>query len=233
MRAGDQGCHQSDDPGAAGSRVPLQARAHQMRLVRPAGCDRGGVVQGVLNRIAAAIGTPTFVYDLAAIRRQYTALDSALASVPHRICYAVKSNSNLGLLHFMKGLGAGADIVSGGELARVLRAGFPPADVVFSGVGKTAAEIEGAIMAGVGLINLESVAELDLVADIGEKLDRLVAVGLRINPDVTADTHPYTQTGGKGMKFGIPLDEATAVACRAVDRKSVVLRSVGMHIGSQ
>ncbi len=189
--------------------------------------------QGVLSRIAAVVGTPTFVYDLAAVRRQYAALDGALAQVPHRICYSVKANSNLALLRFIRDLGAAADIVSGGELARVLRAGFPPGDVVFSGVGKSVGEIEAAIHAGVGLINLESGAELFIVASAAKKLNRVVPVGLRINPDVTTDTHPYTQTGGKGMKFGIPLDEVVSVACRVGDYESVVLRSVGMHIGSQ
>ncbi len=188
---------------------------------------------GVLGRIAASVGTPTFVYDIAAVRRQYSALDASLAAVPHRICYAVKANSNLGLLRVMASLGAGADIVSGGELARVLRAGFDPGTVVFSGVGKTPQEIDAAITAGVGLINLESAAELDIVAAAGARLNRTVAVGLRLNPDVTTNTHPYTQTGGKGMKFGIPIDEATAVACRAADLKSIALRGVGMHIGSQ
>jgi diaminopimelate decarboxylase len=187
----------------------------------------------VLSRIVAVVGTPTYVYDIAAIRRQYQALDGALSGFPHRICYSVKANSNLAVLRFIRGLGAAADIVSGGELARVLRAGFPAADVVFSGVGKTMGEIETAIRAGVGLINLESAAELDLVAETAARLGRTAAVGLRLNPDVTTRTHPYTQTGGKGMKFGIPLDEAIAVACRAGDQKSVVLRSVGMHIGSQ
>jgi len=191
------------------------------------------VGQGILSRIAAAVGTPTFVYDLAAIRRQFQGLDSALGAVPHRICYSVKANSNLAVLHFLRTLGASADIVSGGELARVLRAGFAPGDVVFSGVGKTLQEIESAIGAGVGLINLESGAELDLVADTAARLGRVASVGMRINPDVTTKTHPYTQTGGKGMKFGIPLDEVSEVACRAADRKSVVLRSVGMHVGSQ
>ena len=188
---------------------------------------------GILNRIAAAFGTPTFVYDLVAIRRQYQRLDTALGAIPHRICYSVKANSNLAVLGFLRTLGASADIVSGGELARVLRAGFAPGDVVFSGVGKTVEEIESAIKAGVGLINLESGAELDIVADTAARLGRVATVGMRVNPDVTTKTHPYTQTGGKGMKFGIPLDEVTTVACRAADLKSVTLRSVGMHVGSQ
>jgi diaminopimelate decarboxylase len=191
------------------------------------------VGQVVLSRIAAAVGTPTFVYDLAAIRRQYQRLDGALAAVPHRICYSVKANSNLAVLQFLKTLGASADIVSGGELARVLRAGFAPGDVVFSGVGKTLQEIETAVTGGVGLINLESAAELDRVAQVAEKAGRVASVGMRINPDVTTKTHPYTQTGGKGMKFGIPMDEVTTVACRAADLNSVALRSVGMHVGSQ
>ncbi|MBI4500151.1 MAG: diaminopimelate decarboxylase [Gemmatimonadetes bacterium] len=191
--------------------------------------------QGLLSRVAAAVGTPTFVYDLAAIRRQYGALDAALGPVAHRIYYSVKANSNLAVLSFLRSLGAGADIVSAGELERVLRAGFQAAEVVFSGVGKTPQEIESAIRAGVSLINLESAAELDIVAATAERVAKgaPVSIGIRVNPDVTTRTHPYTQTGGKGMKFGIPMDEVLAVARRAAERKAVTLRSVGMHIGSQ
>ena len=189
--------------------------------------------QSVLSRIAREIGTPTYVYDVRAVRAQYGALDAALAGVPHRICYSVKANGNLGLLRVIRDLGAGADIVSGGELARALRAGFAPADVVFSGVGKTRPEIDAALEASVGLINVESGGELEVVGQAAQALGRVAPIGIRVNPDVTTNTHPYTQTGEKGMKFGVPMDEVVAVARRAAGQKSVELRSLGMHIGSQ
>lgn len=187
----------------------------------------------VLSRIAARVGTPVYVYDVAAVRAQYAALDRALAGIPHHIHYSVKANGNLGLLSALRALGMGADIVSGGELARVLRAGFAPRDVIFSGVGKTRAEVEAALDAGVGLINLESAGELELVAAIARERGVKAAVGIRVNPDVTADTHPYTQTGEKGMKFGVPLDQVVGLA-KAIRRdRRLTLRCVGMHIGSQ
>jgi diaminopimelate decarboxylase len=191
------------------------------------------VGQGVLTAIAGRVGTPVYVYDLPAIRARYQALDRALAGVRHRICYAVKANSNLAVLASLRALGAGADIVSGGELARVRAAGFAPADVVYSGVGKTAGELRAALDAGVGLINIESVGELNAIVRLASGRGRPVAIGIRVNPDVTADTHPYTQTGGKGMKFGVPLDEVLPLARDAAREASVALRSVGMHIGSQ
>lgn len=189
--------------------------------------------QSVLSRIAARVGTPVYVYDLAAVRARYAALDQALAAVPHRIHYSVKANGNLGLLSALRAMGAGADIVSGGELARVLRAGFNPADVIFSGAGKTLAEIDAALVAGVGLVNVESASEMDLVADAAKDRGTTAGVGIRVNPDVTADTHPYTQTGERGMKFGVPLDEVVALARRTRTERALSLRSVGMHIGSQ
>lgn len=189
--------------------------------------------EGVLRRIAARIGTPVYVYDLSAIGRQYETLDHALGGFPHRICYSVKANGNLAVLSALRQLGAGADIVSGGELARVLRAGFAARDVVFSGVGKTRAELAAAVEAGVGLINIESPAEIDEIGRIAEARGRQVDLGIRVNPDVTTETHPYTQTGERGMKFGVPLDEAVEVAGVAAAHPALTLRSVGMHLGSQ
>ena len=127
----------------------------------------------------------------------------------------------------------GADIVSGGELARALRAGIPASEVVFSGVGKTPEEIRAAIRAGVGMLNIESASEVELIGEIARELNAVARIGIRVNPDVTTDTHPYTQTGEKGMKFGVPLDDVRAVACRAAETVGLRLQSVGMHLGSQ
>lgn len=189
--------------------------------------------QSLLSRVAAAVGTPVYVYDADAIRRQYAALSAALAEVPHRVHYSVKANANLAILSLLRGLGAGADIVSGGELARVQAAGFPGAEIVFSGVGKSEGELTAALAAGVGLINLESEGEFQLLGRLARARPSPVAVGIRINPDVTAETHPYTQTGRAGMKFGVPLDQALALAGRIAAEPSLRLASVGMHIGSQ
>lgn len=210
-------------------------------MVRPALQVRSGVGKGVLTlsgdllaRIASAAGTPVYVYSADAIRSQHAALTDALGPVPHRIHYSVKANSTHGILALVRSLGMGADIVSVGELARVLRAGFAAARIVFSGVGKTPAELAAAIDAGVGLINLESEAEFDTVAAIArDRGSRHVSVGIRANPDVTTDTHPYTQTGKAGMKFGVPLDQVVRLAVRIHQTPGTRLVSVGMHIGSQ
>jgi diaminopimelate decarboxylase len=188
-----------------------------------------------LLAIAEQVGTPVYVYDAAYIRDRYRELSGAFAAagVTARIHYSVKANSNLAVLALFRSLGAGADIVSAGELARVRAAGMDPSAVVFSGVGKTGAELEAALDAGVGLINLESAAEGDLLGCLARKRGVTARVGIRVNPDVTATTHPYTQTGGKGMKFGVPLDEAVAVARRVHETPGLMLAGVGMHIGSQ
>jgi diaminopimelate decarboxylase len=197
---------------------------------------RRGVLEadGVsLAEIAAQVGTPVYVYDAAVIGRRYRALDRALAGVPHRICFAVKANSNLAVLRVLRDLGAGADLVSGGELARVRAAGFASEDIVFSGVGKTAAELRAAAETGVAHINVESLQEIDRLAEVSGEIGGFVSVGIRVNPDVTAETHPYISTGQGGIKFGIPIDQVPA----AVDliRQSPYLRltSLAMHIGSQ
>ncbi len=205
-----------------------------MRLVRQAGEDRGGVGEGVLIRIAESVGTPVYVYDAAHVRERYRRLTEALgARFPHHVHFAVKSNSNLAVLALLRSLGAGADIVSGGELMRVLRAGFAPERIVFSGVGKRADELDDALGAGVGLINIESAAEVDAVAAAGRRTGKAARVGVRVNPDVTADTHPYTATGERGVKFGVPIDEAVDLAVRIATLDGLELRSIGMHIGSQ
>jgi diaminopimelate decarboxylase len=211
-----------------------------MRLVRSEGGDRSGVGQSVLeipaatlDRIARAVGTPVYVYSADAIRARYRELTGALSDIPHRVLYSVKANSNRSILQLLGDLGAGADIVSAGELTRVLRAGYAPEDVVFSGVGKTRAELRAAVSSGVGQINVESHDELKLLDEVTGELGVVARVGVRVNPDVATDTHPYTQTGERGMKFGVPSDEVVHLAVWAEQREYLSLRGLGMHIGSQ
>ena len=205
---------------------------------RPSGIartERGLAVDGVpLETIASAVGTPAYVYSAGYVREQYARLDAALAGVPHRLHYSVKANSNLTILRLLRELGAGVDIVSGGELHRAALAGFAGADVVFSGVGKTEAELEQALAAGIKLFNVESEGELRLLDAIAGRLGVRAPVALRVNPEVTVDTpHPYTRTGEKGMKFGIPFDEAPSVGDLAESLPHVELAGLDMHIGSQ
>lgn len=185
-----------------------------------------------LSAVAAATGTPVYVYSAEHIREQYRRLARALAPLPHRICYSAKANGNLAVLALLKTLGAGVDIVSSGELLRARAAGFTGADVVFSGVGKTVDEMEDALRHGVGMINVESEEELDVLAGVASRLGVTAPVAVRVNPEVLVDVHPYTATGSKGKKFGIPCDEAEAVALRAARLPGVVLRGLAMHIGS-
>ncbi len=190
-------------------------------------------VEGVsLRAVAEAAGTPVYVYSAAHIRGQYRALAAALAPVPHRICYSVKANSNLAILALMRSLGAGVDIVSSGELVRALAAGFTGADVVFSGVGKTADEIRAALAAGTGMINVESEEELAVLADVARRSGVTARVAIRVNPEVTVHAHPYTTTGSKGMKFGVAYDEAEELAHRAAGMAGLSLIGIAMHLGS-
>ena len=218
-------------PAAAPHSVDLGPVLEEAGLAR-----RHGVLEadGVsLAEIAAQVGTPVYVYDAEVIGRRYRALDRALSVVPHRICFAVKANSNLAVLRVLRDLGAGADLVSGGELARARAAGFASEDVVFSGVGKTAAELRSAVETGVAHVNVESLQELDRLAQVAGEIGGFVSVGIRVNPDVTAETHPYISTGQGGIKFGVPVDQvATAVD---LIRQSPYLRlaCLAMHIGSQ
>jgi len=186
-----------------------------------------------LERIAASVGTPVYVYCADAVRRRYAELTEALSGFPHRIHYSVKANSNLAILRLLRELGAGADIVSGGELVRARRAGFEPRDIVFSGVGKTRQELESALRERIALINVESSDELTLLAEVASELGAVANLGIRVNPDVTTKTHPYTQTGERGMKFGVPLDEVVELSRFAEREARLSLRSIGMHIGSQ
>jgi diaminopimelate decarboxylase len=186
-----------------------------------------------LTTIADAVGTPAYLYNAGVIRRQYRALDQALGSLPHRVAYAVKANANLAVLRVLRDVGAGADIVSGGELARALAAGFEPGRIVFSGVGKSDEELTAAVEAGIGHVHLESPAELASLGRIVERLRRPMRVGIRVNPDVTADTHPYIATGQGGIKFGVPVDQVVALALGIRQHPLLTLDTIAMHIGSQ
>jgi len=184
--------------------------------------------------IARAVGTPAFVYSAGEIRSQFEVLRSALAPARHRIHYSVKANSNIALLALLRSLGAGVDIVSGGELFRALHAGFTGADIVFSGVGKTDVELDEALAAGVKLINVESEGELRRLAGIATRRGIRAPVALRVNPEVSVETpHRYTRTGGRGDKFGIPHDSAMEVGRLALELSGISLVGLDMHIGSQ
>lgn len=187
-----------------------------------------------LDVIAGAVGTPAYIYSVAAIKSQFHALDTALAGIPHKLHYSVKANSNLAILNLLRSLGSGVDIVSGGEMYRAQTAGFKGNDIVFSGVGKTEREMVEALTAGVLMVNVESEEELDLLNAVARKLGKKAPVALRVNPEVMVDTpHPYTRTGVKGMKFGIPFDETLVVAERALGMENISLIGLDMHVGSQ
>ena len=197
---------------------------------------RNGVLFGEeveLAKLAAHAGTPCYVYSSAGIVGRYLAYDRAFGAAPHLVCYAVKANSNLGLLRLLAAQGAGFDIVSGGELFRVSRAGGDPSKVVFSGVGKTAAEIEYALGQGIGCFNCESETELALIDAVASRLGKTASVAMRVNPDVDASTHPYISTGLKDHKFGIDIEEAGQVYGRARGLRHLRLEGVSCHIGSQ
>lgn len=218
-------------------RVGSGAASSTGLLFTDAGLGRQGkalYLGGVsLTDIAREVGTPAYVYNAEAIRGRYRALARALGPLPHRICFAVKANSNLAILRILKDLGAGADIVSSGELARALAAGFAPDQVVFSGVGKTAEELRSAIRTGVGHLNVESREELELVGGIAEAEAAQVRVGIRVNPDVTTETHPYISTGKSGIKFGVPTDQVVPAAEYILAHPRLELTTVAMHLGSQ
>ena len=184
-------------------------------------------------QLAAQFGTPLYVYSRATLERHYRAFDEALVSVPHRVHYAVKANSNLAVLNVLARLGAGFDIVSGGELSRVLRAGGDPKKIVFSGVGKTVAEMQQALVAGVGCFNVESESELRRLAAVAEQAGTQARIALRVNPDVDAKTHPYISTGLKNNKFGVSLIEAERLYLEAARLPGICIVGIASHIGSQ
>ncbi|GGP49716.1 diaminopimelate decarboxylase [Shewanella saliphila] len=184
-------------------------------------------------QLAKVHGTPLYIYSRATLERHWHAFNNAVAEHPHLICYAVKANSNLAVLNVLARLGSGFDIVSGGELSRVLKAGGDPQKVVFSGVGKTIAEMEQALQVGIYCFNVESSAELEQLNDVAGRLGKVAPVSLRINPDVDAGTHPYISTGLKENKFGIAMDEADTVFARAAALPHLHVKGVDCHIGSQ
>jgi diaminopimelate decarboxylase len=186
-----------------------------------------------LSSIAGEFGTPCYVYSRAAIEAAYRQFDEGLGGVRHLVCYAVKANSTLAILDVLARLGAGFDIVSGGELARVLAAGGRPDRVIFSGVGKSEAEIRQALAADIKCFNVESEPELERLDAIARSMDRVAPVSLRINPDVDARTHPYISTGMAGNKFGIPHGRALDVYRRAAALANLRVTGIDCHIGSQ
>jgi diaminopimelate decarboxylase len=198
--------------------------------------NRGGLlhVEAVpLDTVAAQFGTPCYVYSRAALEHAFRAYDQALAAHPHQVCYAVKANSSLAILNLFARLGAGFDIVSGGELARVLAAGGDPAKVVFSGVGKTAAEMRAALYAGIHCFNVESESELVRLNQVAGELGQTAAISLRVNPNVDAKTHPYISTGLKDNKFGIAHEQALRVYREAAAMAHLRITGIDCHIGSQ
>jgi diaminopimelate decarboxylase len=197
--------------------------------------DEGLQTEGVpLTTIAREVGTPCYIYSAAGIREQYQLLHDAIGKIDARLHYSVKANSSIAILALLRELGAGLDIVSGGELFRALKAGYTGKDIVFSGVGKTEKEMEEALRAEVLLFNVESEQELHVLNDVAKRLGVIAPIALRVNPEVLVDTpHPYTRTGEKGMKFGIPFDEALSVAKVAATLPHVRLKGLDMHVGSQ
>ncbi|HEX9895263.1 MAG TPA: alanine racemase, partial [Gemmatimonadales bacterium] len=196
--------------------------------------DGGLLVAGVpVESIARSAGTPAFVYNAEAIRAKFGALELVLGALPHRVHYAVKANGNLAVLRVLQQLGAGCDIVSAGELARALAAGFDPEMIVFSGVGKTRDELALACRTGIGQINIESLEELAALESLAAPLERPVRTGIRINPSVTVDTHPFISTGTAAAKFGIPADLAVTTALRIAAHPGLRLTGLAMHLGSQ
>ena len=187
-----------------------------------------------LPRLAEQFGTPLYVYSSAAIRERYDAFDAAFRRVPHTICYSVKANSNLSILRLLAKKGCGFDVVSGGDLERVLIADRKAAKkVVFSGVGKTREELSAALKAGILLFNIESESELQVLAQCAGRLGKTAPIAFRVNPDVAAETHPYISTGLHKHKFGVPIRNARALYTKASGSPYLKVRGVSVHIGSQ
>jgi diaminopimelate decarboxylase len=186
-----------------------------------------------LARIAEREGTPLYVYSRATLERHFKAFDGAFSSVPHLSCYSVKANSNLAILRLFARLGSGVDVVSGGEILRVLKAGIVSEKIVYSGVGKTRAEIELALASDILMFNVESAQELELINQVATEKGVRARVALRVNPDVDPQTHPYISTGLKKNKFGISIDDAFDVYVQAAAMKGIEVAGIDCHIGSQ
>jgi diaminopimelate decarboxylase len=186
-----------------------------------------------VREIAREIGTPCYVYSCATLRQHFSVFDGAFRDMPHLTCYSVKANANLAILGLFAGLGGGADIVSGGELFRARQAGIPPDRIVYSGVGKTSAEIEYALRENILMFNIESAQELEAINHHAAILNSKARIALRVNPDVDPKTHPYISTGLRKNKFGIDIDEALKAYERAKDLEHVEVVGIDCHIGSQ
>ena len=186
-----------------------------------------------LAEIAATYGTPCYVYSRAALESAFKRFDAGFATADRLVCFAVKANPSLAILNLFARLGAGFDIVSGGELARVLAAGGDPGKIVFSGVGKTAAEMQAALAAGIFCFNIESAAELDRLNSVAVEMGKVAPVSLRVNPNVDAKTHPYISTGLKNNKFGVAYEDAFSLYQRAAAMPGIAVHGVDCHIGSQ
>ena len=219
-------------------RPPVTGRSRLGKGVLKSGFPRvGGELhcEGVpLSRIAAAAGTPVYVYSAATIRDRYQRLDRALEGVPHRLHYTLKANSNRAILGIVRELGSGVDVVSGGELHRAMASGFRPKDIVFGGVGKTNTEIREALDADVLLLNIESEQEVRSVDRIAGEMGGVAPIAIRVNPEVSLEaTHEYIKTGEKGSKFGVQYEDVVAVAKVALASKHIRLMGLDMHLGSQ
>jgi diaminopimelate decarboxylase len=186
-----------------------------------------------IAELAATYGTPLFVYSRATLERHWHAFDNALAGHDHLVCYAVKANSNLAVLNLLARLGSGFDIVSGGEMRRVLKAGGEPSRIVFSGVGKQADEIEAALEVDILCFNVESEQELDRINEIAGRMGKTARISFRVNPDVDAKTHPYISTGLKENKFGVAFADAQSVYLKAAELEHIEIIGMDCHIGSQ
>jgi len=186
-----------------------------------------------LRDVAQRFGTPTYVYSRSAIEANFLGIEQRLQDLPHLVCYSVKANSHLRILRLLCEAGAGFDIVSGGELARVLEVGAEPETIVFSGVGKSAAEIDSALYAGILMFNVESSGELEMIAARAGALKKTANISIRVNPDVEADTHPYISTGQFIHKFGVPKNQAIELYRQAAASPDLRIRGIACHIGSQ
>ena len=186
-----------------------------------------------LSAIVSQHGTPCYVYSKAALTQAFTHFKAGLVGTNHLVCFAVKANPNIAILNLFAKLGAGFDIVSGGELARVLAAGGDPQKIVFSGVGKTADEMHAALHAGIFCFNVESASELKRLNGVAAKMGKIAPVSLRVNPNVDAKTHPYISTGLKNNKFGVAFDDAISVYQQAAAMPNIAVHGVDCHIGSQ
>ncbi len=186
-----------------------------------------------LENIAREYGTPCFVYSRATLERHWHAFNDAFGDHPHMICYSVKANSNIGILNLLARLGSGFDIVSVGELERVLKAGGEPKKIVFSGVGKRADEMQRALEVGIRCFNIESIGELERLNDVAASMGKIADISIRVNPDVDAQTHPYISTGLKDNKFGIDIDIVEGVYQQAAAMPNINVTGIDCHIGSQ